>query len=201
MKGFKSQIQSGGNFNQPADKNFSHVDVNVSLPCDVVFGNYWFQLVCFDIIYNLLGVVSDFRTEVFGVWERILNLNFAGRTLNFENLADFAPLGSPPQREDSFGSLLVFEFVTVRFGVDRALIRIHRVLLLFQIYIFNCVTLPKLCIKSIWTKAKFKNKKYFVFRSFIKFHQSMASFLADSFWNRCNNWVGHSLNKFKCAWR
>lgn len=72
-----------------------------------------------------MSVVSDFWIEVFGVWERILNLNFAGQILNFENLVCLNSSGTPSQRKDSIGAFLDFLFSTVRLRVNSALIRIH----------------------------------------------------------------------------
>ncbi len=77
MQGLKLEAQPAWNFNEPADQDLSHVGVNVSLPLNVVFWNYWVGFTCFDVCYDVLSVVSHLGVEVFGVRERILNLNFA----------------------------------------------------------------------------------------------------------------------------
>ena len=59
---------------------------NVGLPFNVVFCDDRFGLSGFDVGDDVLSVVPYLRVEVFGVWERILNLNFAGQILNFGNL-------------------------------------------------------------------------------------------------------------------
>ena len=138
MEGLKFEFQATWNFNEPANQDFSHVSVNVSLPSNVVLWDYWVGFTIFYVGYDILSIVSDLRVKVFGVWEGFLNLNFAGELLNFENLADFVSLGRPSQGQDSLRYLLRFLVVAVRLWVDRALIRVHRAFLLFK-YIYLTV--------------------------------------------------------------
>lgn len=131
VESLQFEAESAWNFDKPAHKDFSHVDVNVGLPLDVVLWNDWVGFVGFDIGDDVLSVGSDWRIEVFGVGERILNLNFAGQILNFGNLAALHSSRTPPQGKDSVGAFMDFMFPALGLGVYSVLVRIHALVLTF----------------------------------------------------------------------
>ena len=125
MKSLQFEAQTAWNFDEPTNENLSHVGANVSLPFNVVLWDDRVGFSCFDVSDDVLSVVSYLRVEVFGVWERILNLNFAGQILNFGNLVGLCSPWTPSQGKDSAWAFFDFLLCALRLWVYRALIRIH----------------------------------------------------------------------------
>lgn len=98
MERLHPEIQSTGDFDQPSNKDLSHLKVDIGLKVHVVLFDDWIGFIALDVSHNISSVASNFVAEIFGLGEGILNLNFVFIILNFLVSLNFGSFWLPPQR-------------------------------------------------------------------------------------------------------